>query len=168
MTTLQKIEQTALALLKANNTVTTLEIKNELRKKYPNERWNQNLIHDTMDYLYSSSNKYMYTYNGVYRIYSLLNTAKPVASITKKSNNKKISKTKALELIQKTSGKFFGVTFTKKNGEIRKMRCKVQTGSLPDSLGYLKVTDTVDSIQKSLNLQTISELRMNKNTYKVS
>lgn len=66
------VENTTNKLLKANNTVTTLEIKVELRKMYPNTRYNQDLISDTMKQL-SQENKYTYIDNGTYRIYSLIN-----------------------------------------------------------------------------------------------
>jgi len=178
----QKIEQVAKDLAVANNTVTTLEIKTELRKRYPNEKWYQSDISDVMDDLNSES-KFSYTDNGTFRVYSLVLKPKTTTSVLKTTTknmsttksttvqNKtvtKISRTKALDLIKETNGKFFGVTFTKKDNTERKMRCRTYQDSKPSVLGYVLVVDTEEAKPKSLNLQTISELRMNKKVYKIS
>lgn len=178
----QKIEQVAKDLAVANNTVTTLEIKTELRKRYPNEKWYQSDISDVMDDLNSES-KFSYTDNGTFRVYSLVVKPKTTTSVLKTTTknmsttksttvqNKtvtKISRTKALDLIKETNGKFFGVTFTKKDNTERKMRCRTYQDSKPSVLGYVLVVDTEEAKPKSLNLQTISELRMNKKVYKIS
>ena len=178
----QKIEQVAKDLAVANNTVTTLEIKTELRKRYQNEKWYQSDISDVMDDLNSES-KFSYTDNGTFRVYSLVVKPKTTTSVLKTTTknmsttksttvqNKtvtKISRTKALDLIKETNGKFFGVTFTKKDNTERKMRCRTYQDSKPSVLGYVLVVDTEEAKPKSLNLQTISELRMNKKVYKIS
>lgn len=176
----QKIEQVAKDLAVANNTVTTLEIKTELRKRFSNEKWFQSDISDVMDDLNNES-KFSYTDNGTYRVYSLVKTAKttPTPKTIKNMPTtqpktvqskviKKVSRTKALDLIKETNGKFFGVTFTKKDNTERKMRCRTYQDTKPSALGYVLVVDTEESKPKSLNLQTISELRMNKKVYKIS
>ena len=48
------------------------------------------------------------------------------------------------------------------------MRCRTYQDSKPSVLGYVLVVDTEEAKPKSLNLQTISELRMNKKVYKIS
>lgn len=165
----QTIKQVANDLLKVNNTVTTLEIKVALRKKYPNQNWKQSDISQVMDDLYLQG-MYRYTDNGTYRVYSAVNS--PVSKTVvpnKKSSTQKVSRTKALELIQKNGGRFFGVTFTKKDGTTREMKCKIEKhNTTPTPFGYLLVTDVENATNKNLNLQTISELRMNKTVYKVA
>ena len=161
--TKQAIKKEAETLLKANNTVTTLEIKVALRKRYPIQNWVQSDISKVMDEL-AANNLYTYTYNGVYRVYSLVKNPKTV-----NVKSQRVSRTKVLELIQNNGGRFFGVTFTKKDGSTRDMKCKIEKhNTTPTPFGYLLVTDVINDTPKNLNLQTISELRMNKNVYKVN
>jgi predicted metalloenzyme YecM len=174
------IKQVADALLKANNTVTTLEIKTELRKRYPNQSWNQNSISNIMDDFHREG-KYTFKDNGTYRVYSLVGTKANISTVnkttptvttptvttsSKRAASKRISRTKALEIIQNTNGRFFGVTFTKKDGTQRSMSCKINKDNKPTPFGYILV-QTKES-PKSLNLQTISEIRANKTLYKVA
>ena len=175
--TKQAIKKEAETLLKANNTVTTLEIKVALRKRYPIQNWVQSDISKVMDEL-AANNLYTYTYNGVYRVYSLVKNPKTVNVKTQKATalpktvnvkSQRVSRTKVLELIQNNGGRFFGVTFTKKDGSTRDMKCKIEKhNTTPTPFGYLLVTDVINDTPKNLNLQTISELRMNKNVYKVN
>ena len=80
-----------------------------------------------------------------------------------------IGKNKALQVIQGTNNKFFGVTFTKKDGSERKMTCRIDKNDLtPTALGYLRVIDTQElGVVKNLNLQTLSEIRTNNTIYKI-
>ena len=79
-----------------------------------------------------------------------------------------IGKNKALQVIQGTNNKFFGVTFTKKDNTERKMTCRIDKNDLtPTALGYLRVIDTVENVVKNLNLQTLSEIRTNNTIYKI-
>lgn len=72
-------------LLKANNTVTTLEVKTELRRDYPYYFWTQQVVSDYMAQ-FAGDGIFSYTDNGVYRTYSLATpatvaaTAGPVSS----------------------------------------------------------------------------------------
>lgn len=70
---------TAKQLLKANNTVTTLEVKNELRRDYPYYFWTQDVVSKFMAQL-AGDGVLNYKDNGTYRIYSLANTT-PAKSI---------------------------------------------------------------------------------------
>lgn len=74
MTTINKSVKEAVInaankLLKANNTVSTLELKLALRKSQPLFYWNQKLVSDTMNELYQE-NKFTYEDNGTFRVYS--------------------------------------------------------------------------------------------------
>lgn len=87
-------------LAKANNTVTTLEIKNELRRDYPYYFWTQDVVSKYMAD-FAGDGTFTYTDNGTYRTYSLTTpkqaaiTAGPVSKTVKTSLSKvsgKISK----------------------------------------------------------------------------
>lgn len=161
------IENAAKKLMHANNSVTTLEIKNQLRKDHPNNAWYQSDISEVMDYFYQQG-VFDYNDNGTYRVYfdpvnpvgitgptgvtSVITTGstQPGISFTvtvpkKVAKPKKnvvdggiIGKTKALDLITNSKGKIFSVVFTKKDGSDRKMTCRYK-GLSP--LGYVIVTD---------------------------
>lgn len=68
---------TAKSLLKANNTVTTLEIKTELRRDYPYYYWDQSTVSKYMADL-AGDGVFNYKDNGTHRIYSLPKTTKSV------------------------------------------------------------------------------------------
>lgn len=160
-------------LLKPNNTVTTLEVKNELRRVEPNEVWNQDEVSATMDSLHTAG-KLQFASNGTYRTYSL--TGSPVGQplvkkfLIKPKKDKvvsDVSKTKALEIIKGTKRQFFGVTFVNKDNEERKLVCRVPGDIEPDFLGYLRVFDSKDGGIKNVNMQTLSEIRTGGNVYRV-
>jgi 2',3'-cyclic-nucleotide 2'-phosphodiesterase (5'-nucleotidase family) len=171
-----KIETVINSLLKVNNTVTTLEVKTELRRNYPRQKWDQKLVSDIMDQMFNDKTL-SFNSNGTYRVYSSVKpsisspTVKQVVKTLTTKNvivkKQKISKTKAIDLLTNTGGRYFGVTFTKKDGLIRKMTCKLEQEAKPSKLGYLTVVDVKESTPKSLNLQTLSEIRMNKVIYVV-
>ncbi len=89
-------------LAKANNTVTTLEIKNELRRDYPYYFWTQDIVSKYMDQL-AGDGVFSYTDNGTYRIYSLVGNTKAVTR----------SRTKGLTKTVKASSGTITVTNTK-------------------------------------------------------
>jgi len=167
-------------LLLPNNTVTNLEVKNELRRKHPTEDWVQHDVSATMAEL-NTEGKLDYTSNGVYRTYSLAGFAanQPLAPATQVNNTipapkkKKdkvtshVSKAEALRIIQTTNNHYFGVTFVKKDGNERKLVCRVRPDTTTDDLGYLDVVNSKDGSIKHVNMQTLSEVRTDGNIYKV-
>jgi len=198
----QAIHDTANALCNAQNQFTNLELKNELRKNYPNEVWNQMDISIEMMDLADTSGYFDYTHNGNYRTYfatpSLQGsqaqtnsnpsmTAQLIAKaqsqpITTKAQSqlvikqpkikvpvvtKRIGRNKALQIIQETNGKFFSVKFEKKNGDERLMGVQYVKGTKPDPLGYVRLKELKTQITKSVNLQTLSEIKANNTLYKV-
>ena len=191
MTKTEKILSVAKKLCKANNTVTTLEIKTELRKRYPKNRWEQTKVSSTMSDA-SSNGKFDYTDNGTFRTYSLVSVGKVVNKGTlvapasqlgtpttairgrvKKvkapkapMTTQKISRTKALDIIQKSNGKFFTVTFIKKDGSRRVLNGQYTPDMGVSPLGYVLVKDIsavrkkeVKSV-KNVNLQTIESIKL--------
>lgn len=279
----EKVLAIAKKLCTANNTVSNLEIKNELRRRYPYNRWDQKEISSIMNG-YFQDGIFNFTDNGTFRVYSLKNVnslkstkptpqqlqqipltsnsvrtygqivnilcncldltvkdikvnsnlvetlgaddldlveiamementfnisipdgeildlitprkylnyinkkmktttktkAAPLATITKSKTNRvstsnRISKSKALDLIKNSNGKFFTVTFIKKDGTRRVMNGQHTTDMGVSSLGYINVKDITavrrkeTATIKSVNLQTIESIRLNSVTYKVA
>lgn len=183
MTKKEKILSVAKKLCKANNTVTTLEIKTELRKRYPNTRWDQSKVSTTMIEA-NSAGKFDYTDNGTFRTYSLVGkgtSTAPAAQVTTTTTGKvkkakapkapmttqKISRTKALDLIQNSNGKFFTVTFIKKDGSRRVLNGQYTPDMGVSPLGYVPVKD-ISAVRrkevktvKNVNLQTIESITLN-------
>lgn len=245
--------KTAQALCHPNNTVTTLEVKNQLIKDYPQFHWRQNVgdnsVSALMDKL-ATEGKFNYTDNGTYRTYSdpsyvfpstttttaatpvtkvkrtytRKNKGIPVVTVTVKRrgpikgvkrgpykartskviggngvtanptvkktavkkvavkratknpnhNVKKVSRTKALDLIQNFKGKCAFATFIKKDGTKRTMRFELIAGKeAPDALGYLHVND-VHLVKKNdpnplrqINMQTLEALKLSGKKVKV-
>lgn len=196
----QAIHDTANALCNAQNQFTNLELKNELRKNFPNEVWNQMDISVEMMDLADGGGYFDYTHNGSYRTYfatpslqgsqaqtnsnpsmtqqliakaqsqptSIPNVTnvKPVKVKTPVAT-KRIGRNKALDIIQNTNGKFFSVKFAKKNGDERLMGVQYVKGTKPDPLGYVRLKELKTQITKSVNLQTLSEIKTNNTLYKV-
>ncbi len=86
----------------------------------------------------------------------------------------RISKVVATELINKSKGKIFTATFLKKNGELRKMNCRlgVSKGVNGKGMNYnptLKALKPVFDMQvkewRTINLESIMELSINKEKY---
>jgi hypothetical protein len=190
MTKREKILSVAKKLCKANNTVTTLEIKTELRKRYPNTRWEQSKVSQTMSDA-NVAGKFEYTDNGTFRTYSLVGKGTivaPVAQVTTSAKTgrvkkakapkapmttQKISRTKALDLIQNSNGKFFTVTFIKKDGSRRVLNGQYTPDMGVSPLGYILVKD-ISAVRrkevktvKNVNLQTIESITLNNVVSKI-
>jgi hypothetical protein len=80
--------------------------------------------------------------------------------------NNKLNKTEAVELITNTKGKFFTVTFTKKDGVERTINGNVKSNSV-SKLGYINIYSLKDKNYRNVNSQTISRLSINGVNYKV-
>ena len=183
-----------LNLLEATNSVTTLEVKTELRKSHPEFSWLQKDVSAYMDSLQESGDL-TYEDNGTFRIYHGIVTKakkakKAPAKVTKAKfvsvktpskvvvktptvKAKRISKTKAMELMIGNKGHFFTAEFEKKNGDLRVMNCqalKKQTSKL----GYITVKEASQMRKdptkavRNINLQTITGLRIGGVSYKVN
>jgi len=87
----------------------------------------------------------------------------------KKRNDKKtIGKTKAAELITDSKGKFFTVTFMKKDNTMRTINCNYSKNQKKSALGYINVYSMKDKQYKNINMQTVKMLAINGITYKVN
>ena len=83
---------------------------------------------------------------------------------TKKA--KLISRTEAVKKIENSGGKFFGATFTKKNGETRTINCNHAKGAIT-KLGYVMVNCIKDKSIKNIDPRTLSALSINKEQFRV-
>lgn len=175
----EKVFEIAEKLCIANNTVSTLEVKTELRKIYNQEPWFQHDVSNLMAELHVDD-KLDYTYSGLFKVYSLVTAKTSTPAVTPKvvtpkpaPSTKTISRTKAIDIIQGSGGKFFSVKFTKKDGSLREMSCQYSKDSTPSPLGYVTVKDLVatrnnlTSEYRNINLQTLQEIKLSNVIYKV-
>ena len=89
---------------------------------------------------------------------------------------KKIDRNTAKKYIYETNGKFFSAVFTKKNGDIRLMTCRlgVKKGVKgvglrfkPQDKGLMTVFDIHKDGHRFLNLMTLKSLKIRGNEYQV-
>lgn len=187
----QAVKDTANRLCQANNTVTTLEIKTELRKTHPYFHWIQNSrngltgVSEYMDELQQEGH-FTYTDNGQYRIYSAVTTTKSPKARTPKHagtptprntsnpnhNIRSISRQKALDMMANNKGHFFTAVFVKQDGTERTINCQYLKDQNSNPLGYVmvkeaqKMKDGVNAIRQ-INLQTLRKLRIGGQNYNI-
>ncbi len=75
----------------------------------------------------------------------------------------RVSRQKAVEVINSTNGKFFTVTFITKSGTTRTINGNVR--NKPNRLGYINVYSVKDEGYRNVNSQTIKSLSFNKVNY---
>lgn len=81
---------------------------------------------------------------------------------------KSINKTDAQKMIEGTKGKFFGVTFVKKDGKLRTMNAQYKKQS--SRLGYVVLRDNNAKTKtklRNVNLQTIKSITITGQEFKV-
>lgn len=89
-----------------------------------------------------------------------------------KVKTQRISKKKAVEVLEATAGRFFTVEFKKKNGDLRVMNCQKVAGATVTKLGYLTVREAVlarsgQSAIRRLNMQTLKTIKTGGKLYKI-
>lgn len=186
------VYDTAIDLLAANNTVTTLEIKVQLRKDCPTYYWQQNTkngvigVSEHMDSL-TSQGFFKFKDTGTYRVYSekksvlaKIQTAvakvipKASRSVAPKKSSNIITPSQAVKYIAGSGGRFFTVEFIKKgDGTPRKMNCSLIAGQTLSVNASVKVKETTkakydpnDSIRQ-FDPKTLTSIKILGNTYKV-
>lgn len=98
----------------------------------------------------------------------------------KSSTKQRVSRSKALEIINKYGKqRFFTVLFTKKNGEIRSLTGKLGVTKYLDTtkkssnrtnlkgLGYLNMYDMLNKGYRNVNLQELKQLKINGIVYSI-
>jgi len=158
-----KIVNTATNLLKNNKLVTTLAIKNECRKLYPNDKFYQVDVSEIMSKIAPSViSNLEYIDNGTYREYYIDVPVQQV--IVAQANIIPTSKKDMVRLLRANVGKFFGITFTKKDGTQRTLNAHMSDKKFINDLGYLQVI-TSKGEYKQIDPKKILEITINGNKY---
>ncbi len=164
---------TATKLLKANNTVSTLEIKNQLREDEPDFYWNQITVSSIMSELHNE-NEFTYVDNGIYRIYSIPVLSPVLKAVKAKitTPSTRISRKKALELIKGNKGYFFTAIFTKQDGTERILNGQYLKNQKDNQLGYVLVRESRkmkigEPAIRNINLQTLKKLKIRGSQYTI-
>lgn len=186
----------AMDLLKANNTVTTLEVKLRLRKDEPKFNWSQVVVSRFFDELVTEGKLVVTADNGTYRTYSdpttiatkvklsgTYGTTKKatVKAVPKKTSSvakavpkgRSILRKTALELMKNSKGQFFTAVFLKKDGKERTMNCQFLKDQGDIELGYVRVRDsslmkkTPAKCIRNVNLQTLKKLVIGGKNYTI-
>lgn len=172
-------------LAKANNTVTTLEIKTELRRDYPYYYWTQDIVSNYMAQ-FAGDSIFTFTDTGTYRIYSLATpthvkiTAGPVSkTVTVSSGGGTV--TGISKVAGKTASKPVAVT-SKRKSSLGNVINKSKAYSLATDAGFESVvvngaliTRAAIRAQKkspsgyltNTKLNKVSEITVSGKTYKV-
>ena len=87
---------------------------------------------------------------------------------TTEVTEQKLSRTKIVDLMRDSGGKFMTILWTKTNGEIRLMNCKVAKGTNLTKMGYLPVTETKTKSLKNVDPRTIKSLKLSGVVYKAT
>ncbi len=162
------IGKTFKKLLKANGTVTTLEIKTDLRTEFPYYRWEQQFISDEVANI-ATTEGYSFKFNGTFRTYTNI----PVkTSIPTPRKSGTISRKTALNMMQKSGGKFITVEFVKDDKTVRTLNGQYIKDQKMSPLGYVLMKESGkmkkgENPIRNVNLQTLKSLRMGGITYRV-
>lgn len=187
------VRATAMNLCQANNTVTTLELKTELRNTHPYFHWIQNTkgnltgVSEYMNEL-AQEGDFVYSDNGQYRVYSTVTTVKSkvkTARINRVTSTKlvaqakipnhnvrSISRQKALDMMMSNKGHFFTAVFTKKDGDKRTINCQYMKDQKANPVGYVMVREAgkmklgVNAVRQ-INLQTLESIRIAGQNYNI-
>ncbi len=79
---------------------------------------------------------------------------------------KTISRTKAVTMIDDNAGRFFTVTFLKKDGNERTINGLVKKDNKTRT-GYVRMYSAQDKGYRSVDPRTINEIKINKEIFKV-
>lgn len=89
------------------------------------------------------------------------------ATTTRVRRDNRISRTRAIALIEGVGGRFFNVTYLKNDGTVRTLNCKKGTGIAKDELGYYTVYSTQDKGYRKINLRELQSISISGVTYKI-
>lgn len=87
-----------------------------------------------------------------------------------------ITSTEAAALIKEAKNEFFTVTFIKKSGELRVMNCRLgvkkhlvsnNSSTTSHISKYITVYDVKSSGYRNINIETLKEVKIHGNTFKV-
>lgn len=167
MTKLEKLVIGIAKDLLAKGSTTTLDIKLECRKKYPGTMFYQSDISDIMMQIAPSTiNNLSWTDTGSHRVYQTANTSITTTQAPQHSLISKVSKSEAVAVLKLNTGKFFGITFEKKNGDQRTLNGQMRKDKFMNDLGYLNVI-TNKGEHKLVDPKKIKSITMGKKTFVV-
>jgi hypothetical protein len=144
MTNFEKIVLDTFRLLESSIVrVTTLDIKNSIRTTHPEIRCYQSDVSEAMDNLFNDNILPNLTYddNGKYREYYIedfsVTTVNSGVSYISPPVVKKVPKTTLLDIMKSSKGRFFTVSWIKKDGSERTANGKVTQAKFQNQLGYI-------------------------------
>lgn len=156
---------------------TTLDVKKQLRNDFPKYKWNQDNVSEALMEIESNDSNLTFTDNGVYREYTVVgyNSNGPI-KVSKTTSNTtvsrgirdggKISKTDAVTKIKSSKGRFFTVTFIKKDKSERTLNGNVRLDNFMNNQGYINVRESNGNIRQ-INPRTITALTIAGSQYNV-
>jgi hypothetical protein len=172
------VEVAAQYLLNANNSITTLEVKNHLRTFLKNEKWNQADVSLMMDDL-ATKGVLSFTSTGTYRVYSRVQQSTQRTNVTVPSPKVTIPKPvgpsvptltrkDARKMMENNKGHYFTASFYKVDGSQRTLNAQYSSklNTSPDPQ-FLRVKAGGFQGTKSINIHTLYELKIQGKTYKV-
>jgi len=143
---------------------TTLDIKNECRKRHPRDKFYQSDVSEIMEQIVMNKIPNLtFRDNGQYREYYIDNSVSSQSSTTQ-NNVITTSKKSMVELLRKNVGKFFGITFIKKDGSQRTLNGHMSDKNFINDLGYLNIV-TNKGDYKQVDPRKILEITINGNKY---
>lgn len=156
-----RVIASAISLL-AKGSTTTLDIKIACRNAYPNDKFYQSDISDIMDKVAPSVIKGLaYSDTGTYRVYTTNVSTQPAITQT---NIISTSKKDMVKVLRANVGKFFGITFIKKDGTQRTLNGHMSDKKFINDLGYLNIM-TNKGAYKQVDPKKILEITINGNKY---
>ncbi len=156
-----RVIASAISLLTKGST-TTLDIKIACRNAYPNDKFYQSDISDIMDKVAPNVIKGLaYSDTGTYRVYHTNVSTQPIITQTSVIT---VSKKDMVKVLRENVGKFFGITFIKKDGTQRTLNAHMSNKSFINDLGYLNVI-TNKKEYKQVDPKNILEVTINGNKY---
>lgn len=167
--TIKKIADT---LISAYGYTTTLQVKKVLRDLYPEQKWFQKDVSKTL-----MKSDLPFRDNGVFRVYEAADsvpTPSPVSQTLVQSKDpepEKISKGKMSKLILGSNGRFFNVTYVKKNGKERTLNGRLNSKHPMDEHGYINVLEMKgrgNTVQyRKVNPRKLISLKIDSTSYAV-
>jgi hypothetical protein len=180
---------TALFLVTKNGSTTTLEVKEELRRRFAIMPWRQEEVSKEMMELEEVTDTLTFEDTGMFRIYKLKtdtevaqdkvsNFNKPSVETKKVKKDKlpktmstmgvtkRLSRTKIVDMMRESKGRFYTVTFKKVDGTTRTMNGQTKKSNFMDNLGYINFRES-NGNQRRVNPKTITEISISGNLFKV-
>lgn len=79
----------------------------------------------------------------------------------------RISRTDVVKKIEEQKGRFFTVTFQKKDNSLRTINCN-RKNNATTKLGYLNVYSIQDKGYRNIDVRTISAVRLQNQSFKIN